>query len=376
MTIEPAPPPPITAPAVALDPQAVLLYITAPMVMVKLRAVLDLHQVNASEPMPNTVLLGKNTDLLAAVVSQWRDSLDPREVDKVRGVLLASAEPTAADLANCILHLETLDTLMMQLQGRWLPRLIGSDSLFTVVQPLVSMSERRTVAYECLIRARDAGRTIEAHKLINAARVMGLVHQLDKAAWRSAIRNGRNLVKQGHQLFINFTPSSISELKFCLQDAIATCREYDIPFERLVFEVTEAEQIRDIAQLERIISEYRTEGAKVALDDLGSGYSSILHLADLLPDYVKLDQGLVRGAHNDYVRSVLLKGITDAAHELGILVVAEGVETEEDLKFCIAIDADLVQGFFLAKPAEEPQAVAPQAIQTLSEWVRDLKESA
>lgn len=361
--------------AVILDPQAVLLYITAPLAMVKLRAVLDLHQLAPVEPMPNTVLLAKNTDLLAAAVSQWRDALSPSEMDRVRGTLLSAAEPSAQDLADAFLRLSHLDLLLTQLQGRWLPKLLKTNALFTMVQPLVNVADRATVAYECLIRARDAGRTIEAGNLINTAQVMGLMHQLDKSAWRSAIANGRDLVKQGYQLFINFTPSSISELKFCLQDAISTCREFDIPFERLVFEVTEAEQIRDIRQLESIISEYRAEGAKVALDDLGSGYSSILHLADLLPDYVKLDQELVRGAHGDYVRSVLLKGITDAAHELGILVVAEGVESEEDLKFCIAIDADLVQGFFLSRPSEKPTAVAAQALQTLADWTRDQKPS-
>jgi len=115
--------------------------------------------------------------------------------------------------------------------------------------------------------------------------------------------------------------------------------------------------------------EYRAEGAKIALDDLGSGYSSILHLADLRPDYVKLDQGLVRDAHKDYVRAVLLRAITEAAHELRILVVAEGVETEEDLKFCLDIGADLVQGYFLARPADVPPPVSAQAVRVLDQWV-------
>jgi len=108
----------------------------------------------------------------------------------------------------------------------------------------------------------------------------------------------------------------------------------------------------------------------VALDDLGSGYSSILHLADLRPDYVKLDQGLVRGAHADQVRAVLLKAITDAAHELGIHVVAEGVETEQDLRFCWDIKADLIQGYYVARPAQQPPPASPEAIARLEEWAR------
>jgi len=367
-TIQTPPPKRVTA-----DPQGVFLYSTLPAAFVRLKAVLDLHQLASTEPLPYTQLILREPGVLSAALSQWRDGLSGAEVDCVRGVLLSSP-PTEPDLAQAILQLIPLDTLLAQLQGRWLPKLMqSSDSFFSMFQPLVSTNTRQTKAYECLIRGRDAGGTIPAGKLLGAARVMGMVHELDTAAWRSAIQRGAALARQGHQLFVNFTPSSIADLKFGLQEAVAHCKEHGVPFQQLVFEVTEGEQISDIGQLERIVSEYRAEGAKVALDDLGSGYSSILHLADLLPDYVKLDQGLVRGAHQDYVRSVLLKAITDAAHELGILVVAEGVETEDDLKFCIAIDADLVQGYFLARPAETPQPVSLEALETLASWVRDVK---
>jgi EAL domain-containing protein (putative c-di-GMP-specific phosphodiesterase class I) len=369
-----SPSPPAATTRVTADPQGVFLYSTLPAAFVRLKAVLDLHRLSSTEPLPYTQLIIREPGVLSAALSQWRDGLTSAEVDCVRGVLLSSATPSQPDLAQAILQLTPLDTLLAQMQGRWLPRLMqSSESFFSMFQPLVSTSTRQTKAYECLIRGRDAGGTIPAGKLLGAARVMGMVHELDTAAWRSAIQRGAALARQGHQLFVNFTPSSIADLKFGLQEAVAHCKEHGVPFQQLVFEVTEGEQISDIGQLERIVSEYRAEGAKVALDDLGSGYSSILHLADLLPDYVKLDQGLVRGAHQDYVRSVLLKAITDAAHELGILVVAEGVETEDDLKFCIAIDADLVQGYFLARPAETPQPVSLEALETLASWVRDVK---
>jgi EAL domain-containing protein (putative c-di-GMP-specific phosphodiesterase class I) len=200
------------------------------------------------------------------------------------------------------------------------------------------------------------------------------VHELETAAWRSAIQRGKSLAKD-HLLFVNLTPSSVTDLKFGLKEAMDTCKQHGVPFDHLVFEVTEGEHVGDIKHLERTIASFRAEGAKVALDDLGSGYSGILHLADLLPDYVKLDQGLVQGAHGDYVRSVLLKGITEASHNLGIQVIAEGIETENDLKFCIAIDADLVQGYYLARPAESPKPVSAESLQTLADWVRESEAS-
>lgn len=354
------------------DPRGVLLYCTSPLAFPRLKAVLDLHQIASTEPLPNTQLLLHEPGLLSAALSQWRDGLEDGDLRCIRGALIASPAPTPEELAGAILQLTPVDTLLARLQGRWLPKLMHNpEAFFSMFQPLVSVSRREVLAYECLVRGRDGTNVIPAPRLLNAAKTMGIVHELDKAAWRSAIQRGASLAKQGHQLFVNFTPSSIADLKFALQEAVATCKEHGVPFENLVFEVTEGEEIHDIGQLEKIVSGYRAEGAKVALDDLGSGYSSILHLADLLPDYVKLDQGLVRGAHGDYVRSVLLKAITDAAHDLGIQVVAEGVETEEDLKFCIAIDADLVQGYFLARPAESPQPVSGEALDTLASWVRE-----
>ncbi len=352
------------------EAHGVLLYSTSPMALVRLKAVQDLHGVGSIEPMPNTALLTAEADLLAAVLAQWRDSLDGSDAAKCRGAFLVSARPAAEDVAAAVLEFTDLDTLLAQAQARWLPRLLASDSVFSMFQPLVSVDTRHTVAYECLMRARDRGLEIGAGKLISAARTLGVMHDLDKAAWRSAVLRGKELA-QDYLLFVNLTPSAISDLKFGLQEAMATCKEHGVPFEHMVFEVTEGEQVGDIKHLGRVIASFRAEGAKVALDDLGSGYSGILHLADLLPDYVKLDQGLVQDASKDYVRSVLLKGITEAAHNLGIQVVAEGVETEEDLKFCIAIDADLVQGYYLARPAESPKPVSAESLQTLADWVRE-----
>lgn len=375
MMADPSPTQQIASERVIADPSGVLLYSTSPLAFPRLKAVLDLHQLGSTEPLPNTQLILREPALLSAALSQWRDGLEDADLRCVRGALIAQANPSTQELAGAILQLTSVDTLLARLQGRWLPKLMQSpDSFFSMFQPLVSVSSRQTMAFECLIRGRDHTGVIPAGKLLSAAKTMGMVHELDKAAWRSAIRRGAAMAKQGHQLFVNFTPSSIADLKFGLHEAVATCKEYGVPFENLVFEVTEGEQIDDISQLERIVHDYRAEGAKVALDDLGSGYSSILHLADLLPDYVKLDQGLVRGAHGDYVRSVLLKAITDAAHELGIQVVAEGIETEEDLKFCIAIDADLVQGYYLAHPAESPLPVAAEALDTLASWMREPEE--
>jgi EAL domain-containing protein (putative c-di-GMP-specific phosphodiesterase class I) len=90
--------------------------------------------------------------------------------------------------------------------------------------------------------------------------------------------------------------------------------------------------------------------------------------AELQPDFVKLDRELVQGAYGDRVQSVLLCAIADAAHQLGIGVVAEGVETADDANFCRDIGADLAQGYFFARPASPPPSLSDEA----QRWLANL----
>ena len=355
---------------VGAKPESILLYSTAPVALAKLKGVLHFYGLFCTEPLPHTALVAAEANQLTQVINQWRDSLSPEEFSEVRGGLLESRTPSQDDLSRSLLHLADLDQVLARMKTRWLVRMLAADAFFVMFQPLVSTKQHRTVAYECLLRGSEDGAAVGVERLLSSAAVLGMSHELDHAAWRAATKQGRGVVQQGHLLFLNFTPSSVFLPKFAVKETKALCEGNGVPFSQVVFEVTEAEKVSDLENLKNIMREYREAGAKVALDDLGSGYSSILHLADLRPDFVKLDQGLVRGAHADQVRAVLLKAITDAAHELGIQVVAEGAETLDDLKFCWDIKADLVQGYFLARPAQKPPDVAPEALQKLAEWAR------
>jgi EAL domain-containing protein (putative c-di-GMP-specific phosphodiesterase class I) len=349
-------------------PEAVLLYCPNPITLGKLKAVLHLHELRSSEPVPNAILVAGETKVLDLVVRQWRDSLSSMEYPEVRGSLFESREPSQDELAQAFLKLEEVDQVIARINTRWFVKLLATDSVSVVFQPLVSIATGTCVAHECLVRGDRDGVPIGAESMLSNARILGLSHELDHAAWRAALKLGRSLTKNGLALFLNFTPSSVHKSTFDVKKTKALCREMGGDISQLVFEVTEAEKVNDFELLKRVMQEYRAEGAKIALDDLGSGYSSILRLADLRPDYVKLDQRLVHGAYGDYLRSVLLKAVTEAAHKLNIKVVAEGVETEDDLRFCIEIGADLAQGYFLARPAEIAPSISPEAMQILEKY--------
>jgi EAL domain-containing protein (putative c-di-GMP-specific phosphodiesterase class I) len=352
---------------VARSAQAALFYTPQATIFGKLLGVLHLHQLRYSQPSPNTILVAANPQLLELAVTQLRGSLSDAECNDVRGALFDSCIPSPEELAWAPMHLEELDQMLARMRTRWFVKLLATQSVSVVLQPLISVTTASCVACECLVRGDQEGVSVGAERLLSAARVLGVLHELDLAAWRAAVQKGHSLVQNGVALFLNFTPSSAYNSMFDVKKTKAMCREMGIDISRLVFEVTETEKISDFDSLKRVMDEYRAEGAKIALDDLGSGYSSILRLSDLRPDYVKLDQRLVHGAFGDRLRSVLLKAVTEASHKLDICVVAEGVETEDDLKFCLEIGVDLVQGYLLAYPGDAVASVSKKALSMLQQ---------
>jgi EAL domain-containing protein (putative c-di-GMP-specific phosphodiesterase class I) len=347
--------------------EAVLLYSPSPAVFAKLKTVLHLYQLGYSEPTPNAILVAADATLLGLVVKQWRELLGSAEYTEVRGALFETRTPSAEELVRALMHLEELDQVLARMHTRWFVKLLAAGSVSVEFQSLISVETGSCVACECLVRGNREGTQIGAESLLSAARILGMSHELDHAAWRAALQQGACLAQNGLTLFLNFTPSSVYSQKFDVKKTKAMCREMGTDISQLVFEVTEAEKVHNFDFLKNVMQEYRAEGAKIALDDLGSGYSSILRLADLQPDYVKLDQRLVHGAYGENVRSVLLKAVTEAAHKLNIRVVAEGVETENDLKFCVEIGADLLQGYFLARPADLALPISSEALRVLKQ---------
>ena len=131
----------------------------------------------------------------------------------------------------------------------------------------------------------------------------------------------------------------------------------------LVIEITEEEEI-DREALERKRRALGDQGA-LALDDWGSGYSNSNSLLELSPDYIKVDITIICDIDTDADKQQLVKNIVEYAHGRGMKIVAEGIETEAELRKVIELGVDLLQGYFLAKPAASPSEIAPQALSVI-----------
>ncbi len=224
-------------------------------------------------------------------------------------------------------------------------------------QPIVAAADRTVIGFEALLRARDsAGVEHPPGPLFAQAERAGWSARLDRIGRTAAVSGAAGWLGD-RQLFVNFVPTSIYDPRVCLATTARAADRAGVDMRQIVFEVTESERVTDLGHLERVFDYYREKGARVALDDLGSGWSSLTVLARLEPDVVKLDRALVHDLTPAAARAVI-GAVVDITHAYGGLVLAEGVETEQESDLVVELGVDLAQGWLYGRPAFPPVLAA------------------
>lgn len=256
---------------------------------------------------------------------------------------------------HLLMNMQPLSRLIARMEGQWLVDIMASDRLETWFQPIVHTADPgRTFAHECLVRVRRPDGSIELPDTIfRIARAGDLLFHLDRICRLTAIRFAETH-KIPHRIFINFNPSTIYDPEYCLQTTVAAIKKTGIPHERIVFEVVESDDVKDADHLIRILDFYRRHGFHVAMDDLGAGYSSLNLLSKLRPDFIKLDMELVRCVDQDAYKAIIASNLIRLAQELGVGIIAEGVERPEEWRWLKKQGADYAQGFLFANPGLPP----------------------
>jgi EAL domain-containing protein (putative c-di-GMP-specific phosphodiesterase class I) len=218
-------------------------------------------------------------------------------------------------------------------------------------QPIVDMETGAPFAFEALVRGPNGE---------GAADVLGRVTEENRYAFdqkcrvkaiETAVRAG--ILDTPARLSINFLPGAVYSPKACIQLTLKTAAANDFPVERLIFEFTENEQMADPDHVANIVRTYREMGFGTALDDFGAGHAGLNLLARFQPDILKLDMELIRGLDASLPRRVIVGGVAKMCRELGLTLIAEGVETEEELAALRTIGVRYIQGYLLARPAFE-----------------------
>lgn len=215
-------------------------------------------------------------------------------------------------------------------------------------QPIVDVSQDRIWGYEALVRGPNG----ESAYSVLSQLTEDQLYRFDQAARVMAIETAGKLFNDpSARLSINFMPNAVYEPRACIQKSLEAARRANFPSQNLMFEFTENERMNDPAHVENIVATYKKLGFLTALDDFGAGYAGLNLLARLQPDLIKIDMELLRDIHLSPSRQVIVSGLVSIACQLGITVLAEGVESEAELTLLRAAGITLFQGYYFAKPA-------------------------
>jgi len=217
------------------------------------------------------------------------------------------------------------------------------ESLWVAYQPIVSWRMQRLMAYEALVRTREP--TIpHPGALFSAAERLGRVHEVGRAV-RAQVAGQLADSPPDCDVFINLHPSDL--LDESLYSAEAPLTRFA---RKIVLEVTERAALDDSAGVANRVERLRALGFRVAIDDLGAGYAGLSYFTQLTPEVVKIDITLVRDIHKESVKRKLVGSLTSVCRELGMLVVAEGVETPQERDVVAELGCDMQQGYLFARP--------------------------
>ena len=218
-------------------------------------------------------------------------------------------------------------------------------------QPIYDVVDHRIWGYEALVRGLNGEGAFEVLSRVLPEQK----YRFDQDCRVKAIELASRLFPPHDdlKLSINFMPNAVYEPVACLRATLLAATRYNFPTTSMMFEFTEDEEVADTAHLSNIITEYRKQGFTTAIDDFGAGHAGLGLLVEFQPDVIKIDMKLVRGIDVSPARQAVVTGIVGIARQLGITVLAEGIETEAEFRFLKSQHVRLFQGYWFAKPAFE-----------------------
>ncbi|MGB9808464.1 MAG: GGDEF domain-containing protein [Caldanaerobacter sp.] len=231
-----------------------------------------------------------------------------------------------------------------------LRNIIDEKKFTTLFQPIVSLTDGEVVGYEALTRGPEGSIFFNPEVLFEEAKKANLLWDLELITRIKAIEIF-NSFKSEKLLFLNVDPEVIRDEHFIKGTTREVLQFYGISPANLIFEVTEKTAIKDYKAFKRVIENYKSQGYKIAIDDVGAGYSGLSAIAQIKPYYVKIDMSLINDKDN--FKKAIVKALMEFAVNTNIKLIAEGIETIDELFTVIEIGIPLGQGFLLGKPSKD-----------------------
>jgi len=232
--------------------------------------------------------------------------------------------------------------------------ILASKELHIVYQPIMDLKKGRIYGWEALTRGPENSKFSSPLALFDFAEEEGKLFELETITRELAIQNIKEL-KKGAKLFLNIHPHTLADPGFQSGRTFRLLQKQGMHPDDIVFEVTEKHSLKDMSVFHRTLNHYRGQGYHIAIDDVGAGYSGLYRIAEIRPDILKIDRDLIRDINTHPAKRALMEAFISFANHIEATVIAEGIETDKQLRALTEMGFHCGQGYYLGRPAAPKQ---------------------
>ncbi|MDF2876712.1 MAG: diguanylate cyclase domain protein [Sporomusa sp.] len=245
--------------------------------------------------------------------------------------------------------------------------IIRDKKIAPVYQPIVNLKTGAIMGYEALSRGPAGSPLHYPIELFSVAVDNDKLLALEQVCREAALSHLNNLEKN-QRLFLNMNAEVVKDPNFRGGLTKAFVIKQGLNPEQVTFEITERTAITDFDSFSKSLNHYRAQGYSIAIDDAGAGYSSLQSIAELRPNYIKLDRSIVHDVDKDPLKQAMLDAMTKLADVIHSKIIAEGIESADELASLISRGVHYGQGFFLARPAFPPPEIPQEVLEMIAEY--------
>ncbi len=229
-------------------------------------------------------------------------------------------------------------------------RIINEESIHVRFQPIYFLKPMKLLGLEMLSRPQTTSPILHPDIFFKAALKFGVYYEVEMIGWRKALKMAAESFDGRQTLFLNCETNLLENRNF---NAIKSMfSSIGVSGNDIFLEVTERTAVIAFDEFYKRIHEYRQEGFKIAVDDMGAGYSNLESIVKIGPEAIKLVKNVVKGVSADIYKNSMIKLISGFCRENGIVLIAEGIETKEDYEALLDLGVEAGQGYFLCRPTE------------------------
>jgi len=252
--------------------------------------------------------------------------------------------------------------------------IIQNEKISTFFQPIVSLKNGEIFGYEALSRGPENSIFYNPIELFDYARKFDLLLELEHICRLNALKSAADKIRN-KKLFMNIDPYIMQDKKFNKSFTKELLKKFNIKPNDIIFEITENTSIKELNCIRKTLDKYMSQGYDFALDDTGSGYSGLLMLAETQPKYIKIDMELIRDIDKNIFKRNLINTFCDFSRNNMAYIIAEGIETEKELKTLIELGVEYGQGYLIQEPQESIKDIDEKVVYTIKDMNKSVEKS-